>query len=70
MRFVPPLIQLPAVVGYHQFAFIDQPATGTSTGGNSNWGLVHMDGDAYSLVVTALTHLNRNATAAHSDGKP
>jgi hypothetical protein len=61
------LLKLPALVGYHQFAFVDQPSTGTSSGENSNWGLVHMSNDVYSVLATTFKQLNGNAVAAHNN---
>jgi agarase len=48
--FVRALVTLPYVIGYHAFAWVDEPAGGNGWGENSNYGVVHLDGDPYEAV--------------------
>ena len=61
---------MPFVVGYHMFMYYDEPAGKQLFGADSNYGLVHQDGDLYTEVVEAFTRINANAEAWHLAGIP
>jgi hypothetical protein len=62
-RYITALVQVPYVIGYHVFAWVDDPASGNGWGENSNYGLVHLDDDPYDLVVEMFTDLHGNSTS-------
>merc|ERR1719174_37869 len=53
--YVKELVTMPFVVGYHMFMYYDEPAGKQLFGADSNYGLVHQDGDVYTQVVEAFT---------------
>ena len=48
----------PWIVGYHWFAWADQPAEGRFDGEDNNWGLVNVDDEAYSLLTDQMAVVN------------
>ena len=54
-------IEKPYSVGYHWFAYSDQPETGRFDGENSNIGVVNEMDEPYELLVERMTEINRLA---------
>jgi agarase len=52
-------INAPHCIGYHWFAYMDEPAAGRWDGENSNFGLVAETDDPYPQVVDAFTLVNQ-----------
>lgn len=65
-RFATELLALPFLVGFHMFAWVDEPAAGNGWGENSNYGLVHLDDEPYAMLTEMFTALNANASMLHS----
>lgn len=61
------LVALPYVVGWHMFAWVDEPSGGQLFGANSNWGLMHLSDDPYAVLVQMFQGINANATTWHSN---
>lgn len=61
-------MKLPYVVGYHMFAWVDQPAAGCGWRENSNYGRV--DDEPYSALTKMFTKLNAELPALHGSGAP
>ena len=64
-RFATELLALPFLVGFHMFAWVDEPAASNGWGENSNYGLVHLDDEPYAMLTGMFTRLNANASALH-----
>ena len=54
-------IQKPYAVGYHWFAYSDQPETGRFDGENSNIGVVNEMDEPYEPLVSSMANMNRMA---------
>ena len=55
-------ISKPYAIGYHWFAYIDEPKTGRSDDGeNSNIGIVNLRDEPYEVLVERMTKINRLA---------
>jgi agarase len=73
--YVEDLANLPSCVGYHWFAYRDEPkqSSGTSPGGfgaeNSNYGLVQFDGTPWTLLTRRMTEENGAVEALHSKSR-
>jgi len=73
--YVEDLANLPSCVGYHWFAYRDEPkqSSGTSPGGfgaeNSNYGLVQFDGTSWTLLTRRMTEENGAVEALHSKSR-
>jgi len=65
-RYVLRVIELPYVVGYHWFQYMDQPKEGRFDGENSNFGLVKIDDEPWSLLVKVFTFVNNAAEEVHA----
>lgn len=64
-RYITQLVALPYVVGFHQFAWVDEPGAGRLDGEDSNYGLVHLDDDPYTVLVEEFTKINRDVPHIH-----
>lgn len=65
-RYVLAVIELPFVVGYHWFQYMDQPAQGRFDGENSNFGLVRIDDEPWELLTRVFTLVNSQAEDVHA----
>jgi agarase len=54
-------IDKPYSVGYHWFAYVDQPETGRFDGENSNIGIVNKNDEPYEILVKRMTVVNKLA---------
>ncbi len=63
--YVTALLQLPFSVGYHWFEYADEPAEGRFDGENSNYGLVNLKDEPWTLLVSQMTELNAHLEALH-----
>ena len=50
--------QVPWIIGYHWFAWVDQPADGRFDGENNNWGLVTEADEPYPLLTQGMARVN------------
>ena len=66
--YIRAMVRLPFVVGYHVFAWVDEPASGNGWQENSNYGLVHLDDDPYTAMVDMYTALHREVAQLHAAG--
>lgn len=64
-RYVRELISAQYVVGYHWFEHVDEPAEGRFDGENSNYGLVDIADDPWTILVTRATAINLQAEILH-----
>ena len=64
--YIRDMVRLPFVVGYHVFAWVDEPASGNGWQENSNYGLVHLDDDPYTAMVDMYTALHREVAQLHA----
>ena len=65
--YIQQLVALPFIVGYHSFAWSDEPAAGNGWGENSNYGLVHLDDDAYGEMTSMFTRLHASVVELHAN---
>lgn len=49
---------VPWVVGWHWFAWVDQPAEGRFDGENNNWGVVNVHDEPYAELTAAMADAN------------
>lgn len=68
--FITELVQQPHVVGYHVFAWVDEPASGNGWGENSNYGMVHSDDDEYAVLTAMYADVNRKVSRIHKTPPP
>jgi agarase len=66
-KYVSKLLSEPYVVGYHWFQYADQPAQGRFDGENSNFGLVNIEDEPWTILVTRVTKVNLNAELMHAE---
>jgi agarase len=66
--YVKTLVELPFVVGYHLFAWVDEPSGGQLFGANSNYGLNHLSDDPYGVWTQGWTSINTMAVQWHENG--
>eukprot|EP00937_MAST-01D_sp_MAST-1D-sp2_P001821 g1821.t1 len=64
--YITALAALPYVVGWHVFAWVDEPAGGNEWGEDSNYGIVRSDDSAYAPMVSMLEEVNAAAHALHA----
>jgi len=66
--FAQAMSDLPFMVGYHYFMWVDEPAPGISSTfpEDSNYGLVNERDETYTLLVATATEVNRAAAARHA----
>ena len=64
-RYVIGLAQLPFVVGYHWFEYADEPAEGRFDGENSNYGLVNISDEPWTVLVTRFQAVNERLEETH-----
>jgi hypothetical protein len=62
-------LQMPYLVGYHWFAYHDQPPMGRFDGENSNYGLVDIQDQPYTEITDALREVNRQAATLHATSR-
>lgn len=60
------LISEPYIVGYHWFQYFDQPAEGRFDGENSNFGLVNIEDEPWTILVERATAVNLQAEFLHA----
>lgn len=65
-KYVNKLLSEPYVVGYHWFQYADQPAQGRFDGENSNFGLVNIEDEPWTILVTRATVVNLKAELVHA----
>ncbi len=65
-RYALRAVELPFVVGYHWFQYMDQPAQGRFDGENSNYGLVRIDDEPWELLTRTFTFVNVRAEEVHA----
>lgn len=65
--FANAMTDLPFMVGYHYFMWVDEPAPGISSTfpEDSNYGLVNEKDETYEVLVKTATEVNRAAAARH-----
>jgi hypothetical protein len=68
-RYVSELISEPYVVGYHWFEYVDEPVQGRFDGENSNYGLVDIGDEPWTILVTRMTAVNAQAELMHLEGR-
>lgn len=64
-KYVSKLLSEPYIVGYHWFQYADQPAQGRFDGENSNFGLVNIEDEPWTVLVTRATVVNLKAELIH-----
>jgi hypothetical protein len=66
--FVNAMADLPFLIGYDYFMWVDEPASGISTSfpEDSNYGLVNEKDEIYEVLVKAATEVNRAAASRHA----
>ncbi len=64
--YVEALADIPAVVGYHWFAYTDEPASGRFDGENSNYGLVDINDKPWRVLVEKMTEVNEAIESRHA----
>ena len=67
--FVTTLASAPFVVGFHWWQWVDEPGGSGGRwpdGENSNYGLVHLDDDAYGLLTEEMARTNAKIDAIHA----
>lgn len=65
-RYVTALARLPFTVGFHWFEYADEPAEGRFDGENSNYGLVNIKDDPWSVLVERMTRVNNSIEQLHA----
>jgi len=65
-EYVKTFLAQPFIVGYHWFQYADQPAEGRFDGENSNFGLVTIQDEPWSILVERATAVNLQAEQLHS----
>ena len=68
-EFVKALVRKPFVVGYHWFEHADEPAEGRFDGENSNYGLVNIRDEPWSILVARAVAVNLQVETVHSGGR-
>jgi parallel beta-helix repeat protein len=66
-EYVRKLVSEPYVVGYHWFEYADEPAEGRFDGENSNYGLVNINDEPWTMLVTGATSINLLAEHIHAE---
>jgi len=61
------MLKLPFMIGYHMFAWVDEPGAGNGWHENSNYGLVHLTDEPYLQLTAMFSALNHNASRIHSE---
>ncbi|MCX6897392.1 MAG: hypothetical protein NT105_01710 [Verrucomicrobia bacterium] len=66
--FANAMTDLPFMVGYHYFMWVDEPALGIASTfpEDSNYGLVNEKDETYETLVKTATEVNRSAAARHA----
>lgn len=66
--FADMIADLPFMVGYHYFMWVDEPKEGISSTfpEDSNYGLVNVNDEPYTTLVDMATKVNRGAFARHA----
>jgi hypothetical protein len=64
-RYVTGLARLPFMVGYHWFEYCDEPAEGRFDGENSNYGLVNLKDEPWTVLVTRVQEVNERLEEIH-----
>lgn len=68
-RYVEALAAIPSMVGYHWFEYTDEPATGRFDGENSNYGLVDINDNPWTILVEKMTVVNENIESKHTSSQ-
>ena len=63
--YVNGLAQLPFLVGYQWFEYEDEPAEGRFDGENSNYGLVNIRDEPWTVLVERMTGVNAGLEDLH-----
>ncbi len=64
-RYVTGLAQMPFMVGFHWFEYCDEPAEGRFDGENSNYGLVNIRDEPWTVLVERMTQVNARLEETH-----
>ena len=64
-RYVTGLARLAFVVGYHWFEYADEPAEGRFDGENSNYGLVNIKDEPWTVLVKRFQAVNEGLEETH-----
>jgi agarase len=57
------------MVGYHWFEYTDEPAEGRFDGENSNYGLVDINDNPWTILVEKMTVVNENIESKHTSSQ-
>ncbi len=70
-RYVTALAQMPFLAGFHWFEYCDEPAEGRFDGENSNYGLVNIQDEPWTVLVERMRQVNAHLEETHQHaGKP
>ncbi len=64
--YITQLMKLPFVVGFHWFEYTDQPAEGRFDGENSNYGLVNIQDDPWTVLTDRMRAVNKRLVPLHT----
>jgi len=64
-EYVKRILSEPFVIGYHWFEYTDEPAQGRFDGENSNYGLVNINDEPWTILVERATSTNILAEYVH-----
>ena len=64
-EYMTDLLAQPYVVGAHWFEYVDEPAEGRFDGENSNYGLVNIHDDSYTVFDAVVKQVNAQAFKLH-----
>lgn len=65
-QYIRDFMARPYAIGYHWFQWADQPAEGRFDGENSNFGLVKINDDPWTLLVDMMASSNLRAETIHA----
>ncbi len=64
--FVTELLNIPYMIGYHWFEYVDEPKEGRFDGENSNYGLVNIKDEPWEILTQEMTQTNSKIEQIHS----
>ncbi len=65
-RYVTTLMREPYMLGYHWFKFADQPKEGRFDGENSNYGVVNINDEPYTVFLETFIRVNGSIERLHA----